>query len=357
MRRLHAIAIASVLFAASPALAGEPLVLHVDAGSDVAEDEVRRAIAAELGETLGTEGTGARRIDVRSTGGVVRVTFRDARGRTLEREVTAPADGAARVRLIALLAGNLARNEADDLVKRPADDRTELILRVAPGETARAEVSPAAAPPAVVPPPAPPPSDGSTQRTIGWIGVVAGAVTAAGGALLALSASSDNSTLENQCVPSCLASDLDAARRKALIGDVMMGAGALVGIGGAVLVLTAPSDTPKPAEPPSDGATQRTLGWIGIGSGVALAGAGVVLRVLAGADRSDAEKQCVNRACAASAFATLSRAEGRETASNWAFGGALVLAATGTILELTAPSAKNTSVAVGPSGVRVAQAF
>src|SRR5262249_49099668 len=149
--------------------------------------------------------------------------------------------------------------------------------RVAPGETARAEVNPkpapAPTPPAAPPPPPPPESDGSTQRTIGWIGVVAGAGTALAGLALAASAASDNSRLKETCSPMCGAGDVDGVKNKSLIADFMMGGGALVGLGGALLVATAPSG---PSEPAHEGSTQRTLGWIAIGTGAAALGTGVV---------------------------------------------------------------------------------
>src|SRR5690349_14733402 len=116
MKPLRAMVVASFLLGAAPALADQrALVVSVEEGSDVAEDEVRRAVDAELRAAP----DGAAHLVVRSKDGVIVVTYRDRRGRTIARELTAPADGAARVRLIALLAGNLARNEAEELVKPP----------------------------------------------------------------------------------------------------------------------------------------------------------------------------------------------------------------------------------------------
>jgi hypothetical protein len=127
----------------------------------------------------------------------------------------------------------------------------------------------------------------------------------------------------------------------------------LASIGGAILVLTAPSGQAATGpEPPNAGATQRTLGWVGIGSGVALAGAGVVMRVLAASDPSTVTAPCGVGDCSA-----VQRPSPRETASNWAFGVGAALAATGTILELTAPSAKSPTVALGPSGVLMKESF
>jgi hypothetical protein len=217
--------------------------------------------------------------------------------------------------------------------------------------------TPPRAPTPPAPTPAPPPSDGSTQRTIGWIGVVAGAGTGVLGVALALSAADDNSHLAQNCSPTCAASQVDGARNKATIADLMMGGGALVGIGGVILVATAPSGPPEPA---SEGSTQRTLGWVAIGSGAAAVGTGIVLRVLAASDRDQGLRECAGGAgisCSASGLAVLERAQSRETISNWVLASGAALAVTGVILELTAPSAKNTSVAVGPSGVRIAQAF
>ncbi len=124
-----------LLATGATAHAGEPptLVVVVEHGSDVSAAEVMRAVARELGEKTTTPDDAAPqrtgRLDVRSRHGVVDVTFRDPRGRTLEREVAAPGDRRARVSLIALLAGNLARNEADDLVPRaPAGGGAALLV-------------------------------------------------------------------------------------------------------------------------------------------------------------------------------------------------------------------------------------
>jgi len=128
-----------VLAVGTTARAEEPrvVVVSVERGSDVSAGDVERAIARELGEQTKQPGDPtaehAVRLDVRSRNGALSVAFRDARGRRLVREVTAPRDGAARVSLIALLAGNLARNEADELLARttPPSHATAGTIRVA----------------------------------------------------------------------------------------------------------------------------------------------------------------------------------------------------------------------------------
>ncbi|HEX8791571.1 MAG TPA: hypothetical protein VF765_11520 [Polyangiaceae bacterium] len=260
--------------------------MAVEQGADVAPDDVRSAIAGELGEpVVGPNDPAppdAGRIEVRSHSGVIHVAYRDARGHTIERELTAPADGATRVRMIALLAGNLARNEAADLVTHPDPDAAD---------------APKAAP-----------AGGADSQSHVKVDVAPG------------------EELRVRIVP--------AALQKA--DDV------------------APAPAPTPIIPPSsgsEGSTQRTLGWIGIGTGVAAVGAGIALRVM-GSNQPSTIAACPSAGCSPKGIFPDDSTQPKIVASNWAFAVGAALAATGVILELTAPSSTpSTRIAIGPTGV------
>jgi hypothetical protein len=244
------------------------LVVAVEEGSDVAPDEVRRAVASELGTPVvgprDEASSNAGRLEVRSKSGVLKLSYRDAQGRTIEREVTAPSDGAARVRMIALLAGNLARNEAEELVPPKkdatatpaADDGSRVTVQLSPGDQLQMKITPAVAPaepkqeaPRPLPPPPPAPDEtheGGTQRTLGWLAMGAGAVSAGVGVYFGTRAPRSDQTVcgpgpgPGDCSPSSAA--IDSARRSDIVTqDLLLGAGALLGATGVVLVLTAPS--------------------------------------------------------------------------------------------------------------------
>jgi len=230
------------------------IVLAVEPGSDVAEDDVRRAVAGELGARVVVSGESrpphASSLAVSSKSGILSVTYKDDRGRTVRRELTAPADGLARVRTIALLAGNLARNEADELAsrdtKQPADDaRGQVVLRVAPGEVARAEIDARPAPRATVvaAPVVVPQADedpGSTQRTVGWVTLGAGALAGGAGAVLASVARGHLRDLQTTCAPNCSESEVDSVSRESTLATVLLVGGGALAVTGIVLVLTAP---------------------------------------------------------------------------------------------------------------------
>jgi len=278
-------AVAGTASAASPRT---PLVVAVERGSDVAPDDVRSAVAGELGEPVvgpnDPAPADARRVEVRSHDGVIHVAFHDAHGHTIERELTAPADGATRVRMIALLAGNLARNEAADLVVHPEPD---------------------AAPDAAAPAPA---GEGDSMSHV-KVDVAPG------------------QELRVRLVP--------AALQK--VEDESPG--------------SKPATAPIiPQASGSEGSTQRTLGWIGIGMGAAAVGAGVALRVMAAHDGSSAIS-CAPGDCSKSPFVD-DGSQPKIVASNWALAIGAALGATGVILELTAPSSTpSTRIAIGPTGV------
>jgi hypothetical protein len=223
------------------------------------------------------------------------VTFHDARGRTIEREITAPAEGAARVRLIALLAGNLARNEADDLAMPPASGAST------GADPANATDAPAPCPAACAVAP------------------------------------ESRSTVSAQVAP----------------GDELS---VRVTPKQAACAEAAPPPSPSTRVPraQSDGSTQRTLGWIAVGSGVVAAGTGVVLRLLATSDTNRAAEVCVAAQCTASGLAAAHSANEKTVLSNVSLAVGAALGATGVILELTAPSlSSSTSVALSPQGVLV----
>jgi hypothetical protein len=258
-RRWITALLASLAFCAATRSAiaqGGAFVLSVDPGSDVAEDDVRRAIAGELGGIVtprdAPPDTGT--LDVASRDGVIIVRFRDAHGRTLEREITAPADQAARVRLIARLAGNLARNEAEELLalRSPApapsaDARTEVTLRVMPGEKARVEVDATARPAVTAPPIATAaPNEGGAQRAIGWTAIVAGGLSVGAGIYFGVRSVSDKNAASSSCDSNTCSTrtgkDLsDRAQSNATLSTWALIGGAALVAGGVILELTAPS--------------------------------------------------------------------------------------------------------------------
>jgi hypothetical protein len=284
-------AVAGTASAASPRT---PLVVAVEEGSDVAPDDVRSAVAGELGEpVVGPNDPAppdAGRIEVRSHDGVIHVAYRDAYGHTIERELTAPADGATRVRMIALLAGNLARNEAADLVAHPAPDAVD---------------APAAAP-----------SGGGDSVSHVNVDVAPG------------------QELRVRIAPAALQKVDDAA--------------AASDAPPAAKAATAPT---IPQSSGSEGSTQRTLGWIGIGTGAAAVGAGIALRVMA-SNQPSTIAACPSANCSPKGIFPDDGSPPRIVASNWALAIGGALAATGVILELTAPSSTpSTRIAIGPTGI------
>jgi hypothetical protein len=307
-----------------------PIVVSVQKGSDVAPDEVRRAVSGELGApvVLAEEATdavpGARSatpsaaaggwfspgpresvagpgwLEVDSRNGVLRLVFHDARGRRIEREITAPADGAARVRTIALLAGNLARNEADDF---------------APKETTAARSSATA-------PGAQDPSDIRSAEPCSKVQV-------------------------------CLApgDELDVRVRHA------ESAGVAAEASGATSAV-AQTEARLPPRPAADGSVQRTLGWIGISTGVASLGTGVALAIMAHDKESAVLRLCTpSNVCAPAGMAAYQSAKVTAVESNVAFGVGAVLALAGTVLEITAPHASSASIALGPGGISVSRSW
>lgn len=130
--------------------AATTLVVSVDAGtSGLSADEVRAAIGTELGVATAAEGRSAATIVVRIAKGRALVSVSRASGTRIEREIDLPSERAAQIEVIALLAGNLARDEAAELLsalkkKEPATTTTEEKAPSAPS----AAPSPAAKAPA-----------------------------------------------------------------------------------------------------------------------------------------------------------------------------------------------------------------
>lgn len=90
---------------------------------------------------------------------------------------------------------------------------------------------------------------------------------------------------------------------------------------------------PELPPPPADtGATQKTLGWIGVGAGVALSGAAIVFGLKALSARDEFDKSNHTNADARGEAADL------RLASNVLWGGATLAGATGLVLLLTAPT-------------------
>jgi hypothetical protein len=284
-------AIAGAASAASP----RTLVVAVEEGADVAPDDVRKAVAGELGETvIGPKDPAppdAERIEVRSHNGVIHVAFHDARGRTLERELTAPADGATRVRMIALLAGNLARNEAADLVAHPDPDAPDAAGAAAPG--------------------------GGDSLSHVSVDVAPGQELRVRLAPAALQKAEDVTP----------ASDAPPRSSAAIAPTIPQSSG-------------------------GEGSTQRTLGWIGIGTGAAAVAAGIALRVMAAHENASTIACAPGNCSAKDLFSQDSSSSSKIVASNWALALGGALAATGVILELTAPSSTpSTRIAIGPTGI------
>jgi hypothetical protein len=252
-------------------------VLYLEPGSDVAAEEVARAVSVELGRPvrLGEAGSASPGdvLIVRSQNGVIQERYADARGRHIERELTAPQDGSARVRTIALLAGNLARNEADEILAPksappPTPGASEIVVRVAPGDRVRTTVetngsttrSPPSTDAVVAPQPAPTApileveetvhEVGSKQRTWGWITFASGAGLAAAGGVYAAVAGGQAPACAEPVSPGGAtgpaACTVDGSRQGVIIVDALLGAGAVLAATGLVLVLSSPRERSGP---------------------------------------------------------------------------------------------------------------
>jgi hypothetical protein len=124
------------------------------------------------------------------------------------------------------------------------------------------------------------------------------------------------------------------------------GTGATAGTGPAP---AAPAPVPASPAPSSAGSTQRVLGVLVAGVGVAGIAVGSVFGVLAGSQKNDAASQCSGTVCNATGLADLNDARTKATVSTAGFiaGGALL--AGGVVLYLVAPhAASTTGLGVGP---------
>lgn len=140
------------------------LLLDADLIEGVDREQLRDAIAAELGVTVvlagpGVEGRGTMRVRLESPGKVT-VSFRAEGGKEVGRTLELPKKPEQAIETIALILGNLVRNEAAELL-----------------ESLKPKPKPALAPPPpppLAPPPvivAPPPPKTTCARPSSWIGL------------------------------------------------------------------------------------------------------------------------------------------------------------------------------------------
>ncbi len=98
-------------------------------------------------------------------------------------------------------------------------------------------------------------SGGSTESTVGWVGVGVGGALLAGGGITGLLALGKKSALEDSCpsgaCPRSEQETLDSANSLATLSTVLFGAGGAIGIAGLVLLLTddAPDEHAEAPEP------------------------------------------------------------------------------------------------------------
>jgi hypothetical protein len=114
-----------------------------------------------------------------------------------------------------------------------------------------------------------------------------------------------------------------------------------------------PAPAPPPPAPSTPGSTQRVLGVLVAGVGVAGIAVGSVFGVLASSQKNDAGSQCSGAVCNAAGISDLNDARSKATVSTVGFiaGGALL--AGGVVLYLVAPHASSTTglgVAPGADG-------
>lgn len=121
--------------------------------------------------------------------------------------------------------------------------------------------------------------------------------------------------------------------------------------------VAAPTPTPSPGSPVRDqsttGDTQRTIGLIVGGVGVIGVGFGTYFGLRAYSKNSDAKELCNGAACSDQRGVSLTD-DARDAArlSNVAFGVGLTALVCGTVVFLSAPSAKSTALSVTPAAGR-----
>jgi hypothetical protein len=106
----------------------------------------------------------------------------------------------------------------------------------------------------------------------------------------------------------------------------------------------APARDEAPAEQPSDGSTQRTLGWVAGGTGAVLLGTAIVLGALAGSKNRDSKSSCAeddpNR-CGPAGVDQRKEAQNLATAATVATVVGGVALAGGIVLYVSAPATED----------------
>jgi hypothetical protein len=105
---------------------------------------------------------------------------------------------------------------------------------------------------------------------------------------------------------------------------------------------TTTTATPPPP-PPSPGSTQRLLGWIAGGVGLASLGTGSVFGLVANSKKNDAASHCSGTQCDSTGISLLNDARTAATFSTITFAAGGALLAGGVVLLLTAPRATSGS--------------
>jgi hypothetical protein len=139
--------------------AGLPAVVSVS-GSDLEPAEIQTAIERELGVHLVLDAEARERLEVVVTGRRANVTYYATEREPVTRSVDLPADHGRSLETIAFLAGNLARDEASELLAQlapPPGTEPDTVPRPEPAPPAPAPsvTAPAVAAPAAAPPPKP----------------------------------------------------------------------------------------------------------------------------------------------------------------------------------------------------------
>jgi hypothetical protein len=134
-------------------------------------------------------------------------------------------------------------------------------------------------------------------------------------------------------------------------------------------VQASPATPPPPSEPPppppSDGSTQRTIGLVAGGVGIAGIAVGSIFGVMAMGSESSSKNLCPTSACtSAAAVSDDSNAKSQATVSTVAMIAGGVVLATGAVLFFTAPKAKSATgirvmpaIGAGEVGLRVGGAW
>ncbi|MBX3189393.1 MAG: hypothetical protein KF819_20385 [Labilithrix sp.] len=99
-----------------------------------------------------------------------------------------------------------------------------------------------------------------------------------------------------------------------------------------------------------DGSTERALGWVTIGVGVAALGAGTIFGVQTLNEKSTVDANCVGVRCNAIGLKANDDAHRAATLSTVGFVLGTVALATGIVLLVTAPHAPNTALLLAPAG-------